>query len=76
MITIEIPNVQLFNSGTDENIIMDDTVAGVVAQHLANAVVTALKNGAGFSIRETDAEVEITTTRVVENDVTETYVGR
>ena len=76
MITIEIPEVQLVNSSTDENIAMDGNTAGVVAQHLANAVIAALKNGAGFSIRERSAEVQITTARVVKNDVTETYVGQ
>ena len=76
MISIEIPNVQLYNSETDKNLLFDDTVAGAISQHLANAVITALKNGAGFSIREKDVEVEITTRRSVQHEVTETYLGR
>ena len=76
MITIEIPEVQLVNSTTDENIEIDSNTAGVIAQHLANAVIAGLKNGPGFTIRERSAEVQITTARVVKNDVTETYVGQ
>ena len=76
MIIVAIQDVQLFDPNTDKNIAMDNNVAGIVSQHLANAVIAALKDGGGFSIRETDAEVEITTTRVVESDVTETYVGQ
>ena len=76
MITVEIPDVQLHNPDSNENIVMNDIVAGVVAQHLANAVIDSLRNGSGFSIRDTNVEVKVTTTRIVENDVTETYIGQ
>ena len=76
MITIGIPEVQLVNTNNDRSVVMDEGVAGAISQHLANAVVEALKNGAGFSIREDSVEITVTTRRSVETDVAETYVGR
>ena len=75
MIIVEIPDVQLYSTETDENFVMDDSVAGVVSQFLASTVVQALRNGVGFSIRKDSLEIKVTTRRSVQTDVTETYVG-
>ena len=76
MITIEVPEVTIIDPDTNKAIAVNDSIAGIISQALANGVVQALKEGAGYTIREEDVEINVTMGRVSVTEKTETYIGR
>ena len=76
MITIEVPDVTIIDPDTNKAIAVNDSIAGIISQALANGVVQALKEGVGYTIREEDAEINVTMGRVSVTEKTETYIGR